>query len=200
MNRMRDSDEALMIAVREGDVARLGVLFDRHHRALHDFFTRMTGSRTAADDLVQGVFFRMLKYRKTFRDDSRFVAWMFHIARNARADYFRKMPTEVVLSPEGLPEDSHVAPPHEEVERRQQADLLKCALLRLSMEKREALVLSRYHDMKYEEIAELMGCTVSTVKVRVHRALRELRDIFVELSGERYLCDVKKSAAGLPNT
>ena len=69
---MTDTDEILMIAVRGGDVAKLGILFDRYHRALFDFFVRMTNSRAAADDLVQDVFFRMLKYRQTFRDDSRF--------------------------------------------------------------------------------------------------------------------------------
>src|SRR5438128_5699321 len=101
---MAETDETLMLLVRGGDVARLGVLFDRHHRALFDFFARMTGSRTAAEHLVQDVFFRILKYRETFRDDSRFKAWMFHIARNARADHFRKQQPESVL-----PEDSSLS-------------------------------------------------------------------------------------------
>jgi RNA polymerase sigma-70 factor (ECF subfamily) len=61
-----------MRAVRGGDVARLGVLFERYHRALFDFLTRMTGDRAAAEDLVQDVFIRVLKYRATFRDDGSF--------------------------------------------------------------------------------------------------------------------------------
>src|SRR5205823_11720081 len=94
---MAETDETLMLLVRGGDVARLGVLFDRHHRALFDFFARMTGSRTAAEDLVQDVFFRMLKYRDTFRVESRFKAWMFRIARNAGFDHFKKYQTETDL-------------------------------------------------------------------------------------------------------
>src|SRR5215510_2868326 len=94
---MAETDENLMLAVRAGDVSQLGLLFDRHHRALFDFFARMTGSRAIAEDLVQDVFFRILKYRATFRADSRFKAWMFHIARNARVDYYRKHHTEKVL-------------------------------------------------------------------------------------------------------
>src|SRR5688572_29490569 len=133
---MEDTDETLMLAVRDGDVARMGVLFDRHHRALHDFFARMTGSRTVADDLVQNVFFRMLKYRKTFRDASRFLAWMFHIARNARADYFRKHSGDVVLPPNGFQEESLAPYPDQIMEDRQQAEFLECALWRLSAEKR----------------------------------------------------------------
>src|SRR5215469_9163180 len=92
---MAETDENLMLAVRGGDVSKLGLLFDRHHRVLFDFFARMTGSRALAEDLVQDVFFRILKYRATFREDSRFKAWMFHIARNARVDYYRKHQTEV---------------------------------------------------------------------------------------------------------
>ena len=75
-----------MRAVRDGDLAKLGTLFERHHEWLFDFLSRMTGDRTAAEDLTQDVFVRMLKYRGTFRNDGRFETWMFHIARNARAD------------------------------------------------------------------------------------------------------------------
>jgi RNA polymerase sigma-70 factor (ECF subfamily) len=59
------------------------------------------------------------------------------------------------------------------------------------------LVLSRYQDMKYEQIAEIMECEVGTIKTRVHRALKELRQIFLKLSGERELCVVKKSGTNL---
>src|SRR5215510_13934321 len=89
------TDEAIMLAVRDGDVGKLGLLFERYHRTLFDFFSRMLGNRTAADDLVQDVFFRILKYRKTYRDDSHFTTWMFHIARNARLDHFKKHSAEV---------------------------------------------------------------------------------------------------------
>src|SRR6185295_453488 len=101
---MSETDENLMLSVREGEVAKLGMLFDRHHRSLFDFFARMTGSRTVAEDLVQDVFFRMLKYRETFRSDSRFKAWMFHIARNARFDYFKKRQAETPLPDDGIRE------------------------------------------------------------------------------------------------
>src|ERR1019366_3123549 len=96
------SDEALMLAVRNGDVGKLGQLFERYHGTLFDFFCRMLNNRTAADDLVQDVFFRILKYRKTYRDDSHFRTWMFHIARNARFDYFKKHRNEVLFPEEGI--------------------------------------------------------------------------------------------------
>ena len=195
---MVETDENLMLAVRAGDISKLGLLFDRHHRALFDFFARMTGSRAIAEDLVQDVFFRILKYRGTFRADSRFKAWMFHIARNARVDYYRKHHPEAAL-----PEDDTAgfqspgpAPSHR-LEQEEQITLLECALFKLPAEKREVLVLSRYQEMKYEQIAEVMGCEVGTVKVRVHRALNELREIFLKLSSEKLPCNVKKSGNSL---
>ena len=195
---MNETDENLMLAVRNGDVGKLGVLFDRHHRSLFDFFIRMTGRRNVADDLVQDVFFRILKYRKTFRDESWFKAWMFHIARNARVDYYRSRHGEAIL------EDDHAIAlqsssplPGQELEHEQQAMLLECAMFKLAPDKREVLILSRYQDMKYEHIAELMGCEVGTVKTRVHRALKDLRDIFFQLSSEKPSCNVKKSGNSL---
>ncbi|HKW74322.1 MAG TPA: RNA polymerase sigma factor, partial [Terriglobales bacterium] len=67
----------------------------------------------------------------------------------------------------------------------QEAVLLRRALLELPEEKREVLVLSRFQGLKYEQIAELMGCEVNTVKVRVHRALQELREKFSAISGNK---------------
>ena len=195
---MAETDENLMLAVRGGDVSKLGLLFDRYHRVLFDFFARMTSSRAIAEDLVQDVFFRILKYRATFRADSRFKAWMFHIARNARVDYYRKHHPETVLPEDdtGGVQSSTPAPGHR-LEQEEQITLLECAMFKLPAEKREVLVLSRYQEMKYEQIAEVMGCEVGTVKVRVHRALNELREIFLKLSRERLSCNVKKSGNSL---
>jgi len=195
---MSESDENLMQAVRGGDVAKLGVLFDRHHRALFDFFARMTGSRSTAEDLVQDVFFRILKYRATFRAEGRFKTWMFHIARNAAIDYARKHQPASTLPEDGdgaVP--SHLPVPGHLLEREQHSLLLENALRQLPAEKREILILSRYQEMKYEQIAQVLGCEVGTVKVRVHRALKDLREIFLKLSSERLPCDVNKSGTSL---
>jgi RNA polymerase sigma factor (sigma-70 family) len=195
---MDETDEILMLAVRRGEVAKLGILFDRYHRALFDFFARMTGNRAVAEDLVQDVFFRMLKYRETFREESRFKAWMFHIARNARFDHHKKHPPETLLPEEGAGAMTSSDPfPGQGLEHEQQTMLLECALFKLAPEKREVLILSRYQEMKYEQIAELMGCEVGAVKVRVHRALKELREIYFKLSTERLPCNVKKSGNNL---
>jgi RNA polymerase sigma factor (sigma-70 family) len=82
---MSMTDEALMCAVRAGDLNQAGELFERYHLLLFDYLSRMTGDAGAAEDLVQDVFIRVLKYRSTFRDDAPFATWVYRIARNARA-------------------------------------------------------------------------------------------------------------------
>jgi RNA polymerase sigma-70 factor (ECF subfamily) len=174
-------DEELMLQVREGVGETLAVLFDRYQVPLFNFYCRLTGNRGASEDLVQDVFFRILKYRQSYRPGTPFRAWMYQIARNVRQDYHRKhpdlLPFEPEMSPAILPKDP--------AERDQQAALLHKALLMLPEEKREVLLLSRFQELKYEEIARMLECEVGTVKVRIHRALRELRAIFEKLSSRR---------------
>ncbi len=173
-----------MRAVRDGDLEKLGMLFERHHAALFDFLSRMTGNRTAAEDLVQDVFVRMLKYRRTFRDDGRFETWMFHIARNARSEYFRRR-AGVELNDDETDAPTEAPGPAHLVERDEQTALLRRALLQLRDDRRELIVLARYRGMKHEAIAELLDVDVGTVKVRIHRALKELREIFLSLSADQ---------------
>src|SRR5262245_15698629 len=93
------TDTQLMEQVRDGEINRLGVLFERHHRVLYRFFVRLSGSPAVAEDLVQEVFVRLLKYRHTFRGGE-FLPWMFRLARNAAADHYGRLrPTDP------LPED-----------------------------------------------------------------------------------------------
>ena len=187
-----------MCAVRNGDVEKLGLLFERYYRTLFEFFAKMTGSRAIAEDLVQDVFFRILKYGNTFRADSRFKTWMFHIARNVRADYYKKHGSERAAFEDSKDElHGGFALPSQQLEQDERTSILECALFKLPPEKREILILSRYQEMKYEEIAQLLGCELGTVKVRIYRAMQELRDIFFKLSNEKTLCSVKKSVSNL---
>jgi len=180
------SDNVLMQKVRDGDLAKMAVLFERHHRALFRYFLRLTGSREFSEDLVQDVFFRMLKYRHSYRDGSPFTAWMYQVARNAHLDGAQKRKGETPWPEEPLDEPASGAPdPSEIVRRRQDLGLLRRALAALPVEKREVLVLSRFQNLKYDQIAEILACDVGTVKVRVYRAIKALSQIFFELAGEK---------------
>jgi RNA polymerase sigma-70 factor, ECF subfamily len=175
------TDETLMEAVRTGDLAKLGILFERHHRALFDFLVRMTGNAAAAEDLVQDVFVRVLKYRATWRGEGRFETWLFRIARNARADYFRTRAPDAPID-EAAEHPSGAPLPGDLLARNRDVARLQRALMLLREDKRELIVLARYRGMKLEAIADLLGIEVGAVKVRIHRAVKELRDIFLRLN------------------
>lgn len=171
-----------MQAVRDGDLGALSILFERHHRPLFNYFVHINGNRDLSEDLVQDVFFRMLKYRRTYQPERPFTAWMYQIARNAHVDTIGKRKFEVAL---GEKEFAKVNVMDEQLKRKQEIALLKKAMARLPIEKRELLVLSRYQNLKYEEIASILGCDVGAVKVRVYRAVRALGQIYFELAGEK---------------
>jgi RNA polymerase sigma-70 factor, ECF subfamily len=174
-----------MLDVRAGDVGKLEELFDRHQRPLFRYFLHLSGNRAASEDLVQDVFFRILKYRHTYQPETSFRAWLFQVARNAYMDYANKHKSEVALPDEVAEIGSKEVPPDRQAQNREDAAMLRRALAALPAEKREVLVMSRFEDLKYEEIASVLQCEVGTVKVRVYRALRDLSDRFFAMRGER---------------
>ena len=179
-----------MAEVIAGKVARLAVLFERHHRGLFRYFVSMTSKREQAEDLVQEVFFRMLRYRTSYDPSQSFTAWMYQIARNAGVDQVRKrggvQVVDIDTYVDRRAELVSASPgPEESVARGQDLALLRRAMDQLPEGKREILVLSRFQGMKHEDIAEVLGCEVGTVKVRVYRAIRALEQIYFALEKEK---------------
>jgi len=178
------SDHELMIAVRAGEIDKLGELFERHHGPLYGYFVSHTGDRTTSEDLVQLVFYRILKYRHTYRDEGRFSAWIYHVARKVAADHFRRTnaappaadPAELDTAPDQAPHAADRAMAADETER------LHTAMAALDPGQRELLILARFQHLKHEEIARLFDLSTGAVKVRVHRALHDLRDAYFKLS------------------
>ena len=177
------SDNRLMEDVKEGNVEKMAVLFEKHHVSLFNFFMRLTGNRNISEDLVQEVFMRMLKYRSTYQGRSKFTLWMYQIARNAHIDFLRKKKNTLSLDEQWSEPITSEASPAEKLEGGQEVQLMRQALAQLPLKKREVLILSRYQNLKYKEIAELMDCHIGTVKAHVHRAIKELGKIYFELQG-----------------
>jgi RNA polymerase sigma-70 factor (ECF subfamily) len=170
-------DEDLMLDVRNGAGETLGVLFDRYHTPLYNFYSKLTGDRTLSEDLVQEVFLRILKYRQSYQPGTPFRAWIYQIARNARVDHYRKTPKHITFEPEMAP----AVMPKDSAQHSEEAELLHRALMQMPEEKREILILSRFQELRYDEIARLLGCELGTVKTRIHRAIQELRQTFRQL-------------------
>ena len=177
------SDNRLMEEVRDGKVERLAILFERHHVMLFNFFLRLTGNRSTSEDLVQDVFFRILKYRDTYQGQSKFTVWMYQIARNVHVDHLRKQKPEVPLDEQFEEPAAAELSAVDRLDAETDAALLKRALDRLPLRKREILLLSRFQEMKYREIADLLGCDIGSIKSTIHRAVKELGKIYFELQG-----------------
>lgn len=175
------TDELLMIAVKHGELEKASELFDRYHKRLYNFFVKITFDRELGHDLTQNVFLRMIKYRSTYKEDKQFKAWIYQLARNIYADHFRK--NKMMYSDYTEVEDmkNKIASVDEVMVQDEKEKLLYISLFKLAPEQREVLILTRFQQMKYEEVAQILDCSVANVKVKVHRAIKQLREKYFEL-------------------
>jgi RNA polymerase sigma factor (sigma-70 family) len=189
----QDADHQRMMAVAQGDLASMDDIYQNRHKPLFRFFFRLTGRQAKAEDLVHEVFLRMIRYRHTYeteRNDGQttgaFEAWMYRIARNTLADDARKNRHEVAAADGELESIASGRPtPFDTAAKRQDLALLYRAMRELSDEKRELLVLTRFHGLSYEQIGRILGCETGTVKGRVFRAMKELGSIYSGLCKEK---------------
>lgn len=171
-----------MLKVKSGDLDKLGLLYERHKKRLFGFFYNLGNNPSISEDLVQNVFVRILKYRSSFTGEGAFTAWMFRMARNVNYDHHLKASKKRIsdgIAPEEVQSELDDAVQTQEMEGNK--ILLKQAMDLLPDEKREVLVLSKYRELKFSEIGEILGCSEGAAKVRLHRALRDLRKIFLKL-------------------
>jgi RNA polymerase sigma factor (sigma-70 family) len=169
-----------MMKVKAGDLDRMGLLFERYNRKLYGFLFHMTYQREASEDMVQQVFYKMLKYRNSFTGVGEFSHWMYTIARNVLKDrgkqqWLRAKHESVKELADRLPAGTDLA---EQLERKQAHAELYHAMGKLGDEHREVLVLCRFQELKHREIADLLAISEGAVKVRVHRAMQELKEIY----------------------
>jgi RNA polymerase sigma-70 factor, ECF subfamily len=177
------TDNAIMLSVKAGELDKMGLLFERYHRALYNFFFYMVNHRESSEDMVQNAFFRMLKYRHTFTGEGEFRTWMYHLARNILQDHRKK--NKKVAEQRPIGEWENCLPggmmADERLHKKQEAKALQLAMARLHYESREVLILSRFQDLKYSEIGRILDINEGAVKVRVHRAMNQLKQIYLNL-------------------
>lgn len=169
------TDEQAMMAVASGDLDKAAVLYERYKRPVLGYFYRSSVNRDTTEDLMQQVFYRIIHYRKSFAEGYVFKPWLFRIARNVLQDFVQK--NRNIFS--GLDEKMEIE--EEKGYDKEQEYQLKRALEKLPQEYREVILLSRYEELKYDEIAEILQISVSLVKVRVHRGLKILREIYFQM-------------------
>jgi RNA polymerase sigma-70 factor (ECF subfamily) len=161
------------------------------HRALYPrllaFLTRMSGSATLADDLVQETFLRMHRARGTFARGAAVVPWAYAIARNVHFDHTRSARlrrTERLPSDPGAePVDAGGADAESAAIAAQAARAVERVLARIPAAQREAFVLIRYEGLSVQDAAAVLGATPTAVKLRAFRAYEALRAELAELRG-----------------
>jgi RNA polymerase sigma factor (sigma-70 family) len=175
-----------MLKVKAGDLDKMALLFQRHHKPLYGFLFHMTGQRESSEDMAQTVFYRLLKSRHTFTGDGEFKTWMYHVARNVLSDHFsgsRRSRGYVDISglEDKLSGDTGLL---ERVEKRLAVQALQKAMAALSPESREILVLSRFQELKGAEIASILDISIGAVKVRIFRAISQLKTLYLQQQTE----------------
>lgn len=181
------SDNSLMLGVKAGDLDKMGLLFERYHRPLFAFLYHSTRQASHSEDLVQTVFYRMLKYRNAFSGEGEFRTWMYHVARNVLLDAAKKNQRVVYQADISIIGEKYAfenASDHQ-IHKQEDEENLHEALKILSPEHREVLLLSRFQELPYQEIAKILNTSEGNIKVKVHRAMKELRTVFMSLENEK---------------
>ena len=175
------TDEHLMQKVKEGDLDSLAPLFEKYHVKLYNFFLRLTRNRDVSKDLTQNVFKRILSYRESYDSQQKFKSWMYQIARNVHLKYYQenKLLISDYQETEKIEKDGKSA--LEEMDFETKKKTLYEALEQLSPEQKEIIELSRFQGLKYQEISEITGNSITAIKVKVHRAMHKLRELYFEL-------------------
>lgn len=181
---MARSDVQLMLGVKAGDEASFELLLERYRTPLVHFLYRMVRDAAMAEDLAQEVFLRVYRARKSYSPSAKFTTWLFRIATNLALNALRdRRPRRR--------EDSLDAPGHDDqpaldlpdgaptaLERlmeRDRAAAIREAILALPEKQRAAVVLHKFHELDYEEIARVLECSPSALKSLLFRAYETLR-------------------------
>ena len=185
------SDQELMRIVQAGDLSPASEIYDRYSGRIYNFAFRFLKNAEAAEDAVQEVFVKMIRYANQFHGDAKLSTWLFSITANWCRDYLRKADnkskeTEDVLISLPAPLEHG---PDRVLEQREDQLRVQRALQALTPEQREAILLSRYQGLSYAEIAQIAGCSEGAVKTRVFRAMETLKKALMNETrgGDRWL-------------
>jgi len=192
---MVNTDKSLIDAHIKGDTTAFAELVRRYGDSLLGYLTRMTGSRERAEDLFQETFKRVHEKADTFRG-SRIKSWLFAIATNVAIDGFRRSKRLQVtslnqkldcgdeegqeLSAVALADNSYE--PSRKAIMTERQEQVRQALELLPARQRATLVLAYYQQLSYAEVAQVMDCSIGTVKTQMYRALRALAQRLPDIS------------------
>jgi RNA polymerase sigma-70 factor (ECF subfamily) len=179
---MTATDEELVARSQGGDLESFNQLITRWERPIYALAYRVIGREEDARDVCQDTFLRAYRALPGFKGQAKFSSWLYRIALNLCRDWIRRQRRAPVSQ---MPEDIDVTElaadkgPVESIEdlvaRRELSAIVGHAMKELSEEQRTAIILKEYHGMTFQEIADMQGCPLSTVKTRLYQGLTVLR-------------------------
>jgi RNA polymerase sigma-70 factor, ECF subfamily len=183
-----ESDVVLMLRVKDGDHDAFRTLIERHQRAVINVIYRAIGDAWEAEDLAQRVFIQIFRSAGRYKPTAKFTTWLFTITHNAILNERRRRARHAAESLEAMAQpdnpddasvhlaDAHAVDPAREVAERELQECIQQAIERLPDAQRTAVILCRFEGQAYEEIAHVLGCSVSAVKSLLHRARQTLKE------------------------
>ena len=178
-----DDDLILVNQAQSGDVTAVGMLFDKHYRAMFHYFFARVGQRQQAEDLAGELFTRMVHHLPTFMPSGvPFRAWLFRIAYNLTMDHFRVANGKPLASlEEALTRAEPEQNPVWQVEQRVKLDSLHNALESLVPEQRQVIILRFLTGLSLQETAVVMERSLSAIKAMQHRGLKTMRALLTQV-------------------
>ncbi|MCS1407807.1 MAG: ECF RNA polymerase sigma-E factor [Verrucomicrobia subdivision 3 bacterium] len=182
-----DGDAALMLKVQEGDFASFEALVNRYKQPVVNVVARIIRDPTEAEDLAQNVFLQVYKAADRYKVTAKFSTWLFTIARNLSLNELRRRSrhpaTSLDASPEWVDDESSGRQFKDEAISSASDDLLQAELMEkidevlgeLPVNQRTAIVLLKEKGLSYEDIAGILGCSVSAVKSLIHRGRETIK-------------------------
>jgi RNA polymerase sigma-70 factor, ECF subfamily len=194
------SDEELVACAIGGDTESFDQLVKRWERPIYALAYRVIGREEEARDVCQETFLRAYRSLGGFRGQAKFSSWLYRIALNLCRDWIRReRRAPLVQSPEGidLVELASERGPTESIEeivsRRDLSQAVERAMKALSEDQRTAIILKEYQGLTFQEIADLQGCPLSTVKTRLYQGLTVLRRELEKQGVSRKLPEARES-------
>ena len=173
------TDEDIMLAVKEGGIEKLKILFDRYQLPLYRFFLKSGITRSESEDMVQNVFERIIKYKNSYSQSKTFKPWIYSIAYNIIKDtYSKKNKLKLLQDNVAVAQSFNTIQNIIQMETINQA---RKALNKLSKEAQHIIWLNWHENLKYKEIAQTLGITETSVRVKTYRAIKKLREEYQKI-------------------
>lgn len=186
-----ESDIELMLRARGGNEAAFTELMRRHYRGVLNYIYRFTNTRENSEDLAQEVFLRVYRSASRYKPDAKFSTWLYKIATNVCITAVKDRGRDRNLSLDEIQEnagdmgDPKSVNAHDVSFRREIGSVIFNAMKSLPERERVAIILCKYEGLPYEEVADVIGCTVGAVKAYVHRGRMKLMEKLKPYSEER---------------